>query len=168
MKNKIKSTLLIASSSAFFFTACGPTTADAVKYNDGIVNIQKDLIPAQDAFAMQEDGHNLDSLKLTFNVLVDKAKKSMDAIDNIKPFGADSSFMLAARDFFTTINGLVDNEAKQIVEILCKDSASRTADDITNYNKSAERYQAEYSRVLQQAEVSQSAFSAKWKFEITK
>src|ERR1700741_1348452 len=107
-------------------SSCGPSQNDAIKYNDQIVSIQKSLLPPHEAFINQFDGHNLDSLKITHGIFMAKAKSSLEECQKMTDFNGKREYLESALDYFKTIQGLADNEGKQLVQILTKDSSQVT------------------------------------------
>lgn len=146
--------------------SCGPTKDDAIKYNDSFIKIERELTPACNAFIDQIDGHNLDSLKIAYDVFAAKAKSSVDECAKMQSFNNNATYLDAAKSYFTTVNGLALNEAKQMVAIMTKDSMQVTEEDAANVGKFAEKFDAEYSRALKSAQEAQEAFAKEWKFEI--
>ena len=160
--------LSLAAVSTLLLTSCGPTKDDAMKYNDSFISIEKGLTPAYNAFIDQIDGHNLDSLKLTYDAFASKAKSSFEDCGKIQPFAEKKDYLDAATEYFKTINALAENEGKQMVTIMTKDTSQVTEEDVANVTKYAEKFDADYGRVLKLAQEAQLAFAKEWKFEIKK
>lgn len=158
--------LSLAAASVVLLTSCGPTKDDAIKYNDGFISIEKSLTSVCNAFIDQIDGHNLDSLKIAYDAFAAKAKSSLDDCGKIEPFNKKSDYLNAAMEYFKTINNLATNEGKLMVEIMTKDTAQVTEEDVANVGKYAEKFDAEYARALKIAQEAQAAFAKEWQFEI--
>lgn len=158
--------LSLAACATLLLTSCGPTKDDAVKYNDSFIAIEKSLTPAYNAFIEQIDGHNIDSLKIAYDDFAAKAKSSVEACAKIEPFGEKRDYLEAATAYFNTINSLAQNEGKQMVTIMSKDTSQVTEDDVANVSKYAEKFDADYGKVLKVAQEAQAAFAKEWKFEI--
>ena len=147
-------------------TACGPSQNDAIKYNDQIVAIQKSLLPIHEAFIEQIDGHNKDSLKLVHGQFMAKAKSTLEECRKLTDFNGKREYLDAALDYFKVLQDLADNEGKQIVQIMTKDSSQVTDKDVTDVTAFAAKFDSEYAKVLQKVQDAQVAFSKDWKFEI--
>lgn len=158
--------LSLAACATLMLTSCGPTKDDAIKYNDAFIAIEKTLTPAYNAFIDQIDGHNLDSLKVAYEAFALAAKTGMEACGKIEPFAEKREYLDACSTYFKTINDLALNEGKQMVTIMTKDTAQVTEEDVANVGKYAEKFDAEYARVLKVAQDAQQAFAKEWKFEI--
>ncbi len=163
MKKIILSALVVL---GFTFTSCGPTQKDALKYNDEVVAIQKALTPIHEAFIDQLDGHNIDSLKLTHGTFAASAKSSLEACEKMQPFNEKRDYLDAAVSYFKVVKALADNEGKSMVDIMSKDSTQVTDADVASINTLAEKFDAEYEKVLGVVQKAQEAFAKEWKFDL--
>jgi hypothetical protein len=165
----MKKTILFAFvliTSSVILVSCGPTKDDAIKYNDRLVDINAGLTAAQDAFFNQLDAHNVDSLKITLSQFSAKSKNSLEEVEKIGPFNEKKEYLDAALSYFKTINGLAEKEAKEITEILSKDTAQITEDDYGKAEEIANKLDSEYDKCFAQFQTAQEKFAAEWKFEI--
>ena len=151
---------------AVVFTSCGPSQNDAVKYNDQIVGLQKSLLPIHEAFIDQIDGHNTDSLKIVHELFMTKAKNTLQECQKMTDFNGKRDYLEAALDYFKVIENLANNEGKQIVLIMTKDSSQVSEKDVTDVTSYATKFDADYAKVLKRVQDAQIAFSKEWKFEI--
>lgn len=158
--------LSIAACATFLLTSCGPTKDDAVKYNQSFIAIEKSLTPAYNGFIDQIDGHNLDSLKIAYEAFAAKAKSSVEECEKMQAFGEKRDYLDAVSAYFKTINSLAQNEGKQMVVIMTKDTSQVSEEDVANVSKYAEKFDADYAKVLKTAQEAQAAFAKEWKFEI--
>jgi hypothetical protein len=161
-----KTILSCAAGAMLLFAACGPTKDDAIRYNDSLIAIETSLTPVYNAFIDQTDGHNVDSLKLTYEAFAAKAKASFGEVQNMQPFAEKREYLDAIVTYFKTINDLAQNEGRQLVDILSKDSAQVTEEDVANVGKFADKFNADYESALKAAQAAQTAFAREWKFEV--
>ena len=148
------------------FAACAPTQNEAIAYNDSIMTIVDDLIIKHTLLLDQIDGHNLDSLKITHKLFTEKAKVSLDSCKKITPFNDDKDYLNAAINYFTTLNSLANNEAKEMVEIMLKDSSNIGQLDLDKINELAETFDEKYGEVYDKILEAQIKFAKKWKFKL--
>jgi hypothetical protein len=160
--------ILCTCAAAMLITSCGPSKEDAIKYNDNFIAIQKSLSPTYDGFVDQLDGHNADSLKIMYALFDAKAKSALEECKKVNPFNKKSDYLDAAIEYFKTIDDLTDNEGKQIVDIMTRDSSKITEADVATVTTAAGKFDSEYARILQKVEDAQAAFAKEWKFEVTK
>ncbi len=163
MKKIILSAAIV---STMFLASCGPSKKDAISYNDQFIGIQKSLIPAYDGFINQIDGHNMDSLKVMYGEFSAKSASALEESQKAQPFAGKTDYKDAAVEYFKTLNSLAQNEGKQILDILSKDTAQITPDDGTNLTLCAGKFDSEYARVFQKIQDAQMAFSKEWKFDV--
>ena len=163
MKKIILSALIAL---AFSLTSCGPTQKDALKYNDDVVAIQKALTPIHEAFIDQLDGHNIDSLKYAHAKFSEEANQSLTTCEKLQPFNEKRDYLDAAISYFKVVKALADNEGKSMVDIMSKDSTQVNEDDVAKINVLAEKFDAEYEKVLGTVQKAQEAFAKEWKFDL--
>lgn len=161
-----KITLSIGTFVTLAFVSCGPTAKDAVVYNDQIMTIVNNVTLAQNNFFDQTDGHNMDSLVITLKSYSEKSKVGLEEINKLAPFAEKREYLDAAINFVKSLNALADNESKQMVEIMTKDSASVTEADVTKVGELSDKLNAESERVSKAVEDAQTAFKNEWKFEV--
>ena len=163
----MKKTLLSAAIvSALFLVSCGPSQKDAVAYNDQFISIQKSLIPTYEGFIDQIDGHRMDSLNIMYGEFSSKSKSALEECEKAQAFNGKTDYKDAAVEYFKTINSLAQNEGKQILDILSKDTSQLTPEDGTNLTLCAGKFDTEYARVFQKIQDAQADFSKEWKFSV--
>lgn len=148
--------------------SCGPSTKDAVAYNDKIMDIVNNLTATHNAFLNQMDGHNIDSLKITQQQFSEKAKASLEEVGKLGAFAEKKEFLDAATEYFKTISSMADVEGKQMVEIMSKDSAQVTMEDVAKVEELGTKFDADYEKTFNMIQEAQKKFAAEYKFEIEK
>ena len=101
-----KITLSISALVMLAFVSCGPTTKDAVVYNDNIMTIVNKVTLAQNDFFDQTDGHNMDSLVISLKSYSEKSKAGLDEINKLAPFAEKKEYLEAAINFCEIIKRL--------------------------------------------------------------
>jgi hypothetical protein len=148
------------------FTACKPTQNEAIKYNDSIMTIVDGLIVDHSLLFEQIDGHNFDSLKITQKLFTEKAKASLDSCKKITPFAEDKNYLNAALDYFTVLNSLANNEGKQMVDIMLKDTINVRQEDLDKINELATNFDEKYGKVYDNILAAQTKFAKDWNFKL--
>jgi hypothetical protein len=151
---------------ALVFTSCGPSTSDAIKFNDKIMDMIDNLKGNHSAFIDQLDGHNMDSLKLVHKQFSDNATSSLEASKKLSPFDEKNEFGNAAVDYFTALNTMANTQGKQIIEIMSKDSTQITQQDLDNVTALSEKFDATYDKAYDKIQAAQIKFSKEWKFDL--
>lgn len=161
--NKI---ILSVSVLATLLVGCKPSTDEAIAYNDKIMGIVNKLTDTHNAFLNQIDGHNIDSLKITQDVFSKTAKVSVEEASKIEGFNDSKEFSDAAVTYFKTMSAMVDNEAKQLVDVMSKDSTQITEQDVVKVQELATKFDAIYEKSFNELEKKQEAFAKEWKFKL--
>ena len=161
---KLKFALIVCVLLVFY--ACGPTQGDAIRYNDSIMNIIDSLTIEHELLLNQIDGHNIDSLKLTHKLFSERARSSLERGKKIEAFADNRDYRNVALEYFTTMNYLADNEAKQMVEIMRKDSLQIPQSDVDEINKLAASFDEAYGKVYDKILAAQLKFADEWKFKL--
>jgi hypothetical protein len=161
-----KTTLSLFACAALVLSSCGPTKEEAVKYNDSFVAIEKAFIPAYNAFVDQLDGHNVDSLRIAYELFAARAKSSFEECSNIQPFNEKKEYLEAATSYFKAMNSLASNEARQVLALMTKDSAMVTEEDFANIGKYVQKMDAENERISKAIQSAQETFAKEWNIEI--
>ena len=163
-----KTIFFVSALVALTFTSCGPSQDQAIKYNDSIVSIIDGINVNQGLFMNQLDGHNIDSLKLTHKLFLDKTSSSIEDLGKVKEFKGKNDLGKTASDLFTMLNGFCKGDAKQMVELLSKDSASYTQQDDDKIQELAKKFEDEYGKTYDKLDKAQREFSKEWKFDLIK
>ncbi len=163
---KMKKVILIASALLVIMSSCGPTQNDAIKYNDSLVDIIDKLTEKQNLFLNQLDGHNIDSLKITQQLFAQQAKISTEDFAKVKPFEGKNELGKTVSDLFTILNSVANNEGKQMVELMSKDSTQYTEEDNDKVRELAAKFDEQYDKAYDKLVSVQAAFSKEWKFDL--
>ena len=164
----MKKTILVfgAVAATLVITSCGPNKKEAMDYSNKIVAIGKEMDATSSVFIGQVDGHNVDSLKLVYGKYDAQVTSSLDECKKMGPFNKKTDFLDAAVEYFNSMKSLADNEAKGMVDIMSKDSAQITEQDVANVKAFATKYDADYAKALQKVQDAQATFAKEWKFEL--
>lgn len=158
--------LIAIAAAGLLLAACGPTTDDAVKYNDSMMDIIDGLKTSHEAFMNQIDGHNIDSLKITHSKFEADSKASLEKAGKVGAFDEKKDFRDVINEYFATMNGIATGEGRQMVEIMSKDSARITDEDIDRINTLAESFDKKYETAYDKVRVAQEKFSKEWNFKL--
>lgn len=151
---------------AFLLSSCGPTKNDAIAYNDSLVAIEKGVTTLHNQYVDQLDGHNADSLKLTYDQLLAGTKAAAEKCSAMEAFNKKKDYADAAAAYFNEMGTLLNNEGKQLVEIIAKDSVSE--EEAAKVQELATKFDADYNKSLVKVQAAQAAFAQEWKFDVSK
>ncbi len=168
LNNMIKISLPICALLFFSLVSCGPTSKNALAYNEQIMDIVNLATLSQNNFFDLTDGHNMDSLIIAQRHYSEATGKCYNDINRIDAFGGNKEYLNAAINFVKTLNQMADNEAKQMVSIMSKDTADVTEADIFKVKELLAKLEQESERTSKEVVDAQQTFSEEWKFEIAK
>lgn len=157
---------LVSLSALLALSSCGPTTNDAVKYNDSIIDWVDHVKEPQEKLIDQLDGHNIDSLKITQLAFANASEESSKALEGIKAFDDKTEYLDAAKKFIMEIKSLSDNEVKSLANVLMKDSLSISEEDVKIAEKSGVSFDSKYEKAFNDFAEAQKQFAVKWNFKL--
>ena len=151
---------------ALVLASCGPTQKDAIRYNDDLISIERNLTTTHEGFIDQLDGHNLDSLKIMQKLFAEKSEKALTDCEKIKDFNGKRAYLDASIGYFKVINGLAKKECMEMTSILTKGEEQLTEEENEKLTMLATKLDADYETALNMVQEAQKVFAAEWKFEI--
>lgn len=160
---------LVAFSAALMLNACSPSPDEARIYNDNLIGLEHPLTAKENAFLdlLSADKAPAD-LKKAYDELVKQSDEAVAGAEKIEAFDNSTAYRDAAKEYFSTIKGIVNNEYKSIVELASKDPEQITDEDSKKYEELINSVQSKSEKVLAKIQAEQSAFATKYKFEIEK
>ena len=164
MKNKLFA-LLIAST---LLVSCGPTTNDAVKFNDKVVEAQKGCIAGEKSFFKACDGYKADEIKASyesFSKAVDSSVKILTEIKDVEEF---ASFKTNAANLVNAYKKLMPVEYNEYAKIYAMPNDLYTSKDSARCVEVAAKINATLNPLVQSFIAEQEQFAKKWKFMLTK
>lgn len=163
-KPKIMKKIVLFIAIHAILASCKPTTNEAVKYNDSIIEIIDAVTKAQNNFLLQVDGHNSDSLKITHTLFVNVTANALSKASKLESFDKSTTFADAAKSYVNEINFLANIEAKKLVELIAQDSTDFSEEQAAEIKKTAETYDAKYNIAYTKINEAQKVFSKKYGF----
>jgi hypothetical protein len=147
------------------FVSCGPTTEDAIKYNDAIIEQQTILVKENDKVidAMGGDAAKFEAAIKEFNAQV---AKSTEIVEKMDKFGKETTFKDAALSLFKVFKSVGDNEYKEILRVINIPSDKVTKADEDQMMASAKQIDEKLQKELDAFLKSQKDFAEKYKFKL--
>lgn len=101
--------------SVAFFSSCGPSNEDAIKFNNSINEVVDKVDIASNTLIDQLDGKNSNSLSDAYDEYTNVTSMAAARCSMIKPIDDDSKYYYAALAHFENLKSLRDKELMQIV-----------------------------------------------------
>ena len=149
-------------------SSCGPTTNDAVKFNDQIVTAQKGCVQGEKDFYKSCDGLNAEEIKASYQKFSARVDSSLALIQSVKEEKEFASFKDNALKLATAYRSLMPNEYKEYARIYSIPSEKYTAQDSTKCVEVATKINTALNPVVNSFIAEQEAFAKQWNFILTK
>ena len=126
--------LIISSLFAVFFAACGPTTEDAINFNDAVIAEQKTVLDKENHLINTIANNQQDQIKLVQQELLDQIDKSIKTVEELKGHSKFDEFKDATIKLFVIYKEVVANDYSEIIKIamLPDEEYTQEADDKMN------------------------------------
>jgi hypothetical protein len=162
---------LFAIISSLFVSAilvsCGPSTDDAVKYNDELVNQQTKVFEKETALIEAISKNMPEKLDLLYGDLKKQIDESIAAVDKMESFDGKTDFKDAAMKVFTAYKEVVDNEYKEMIKYSKVPDTLYTPEDDDKVIALSKKIDDKLNKSVDDFVQVQKSFAEKYKFELT-
>ncbi len=150
-------------------TSCGPTTDDAIKYNDKIINEQVKIITKiNELYKAFDDYTNFAKIDKCYADAQAQLQTGTDAVTQLDKFDGNADFRDGALKLFGLYKSILQNELKQMIAINRLPNDQFTPEIKDKMQKLGEQSMKKMDDGLAELQQTQSAFAKKYKFEIKK
>jgi hypothetical protein len=160
--------LLLAFLPLLLFTQCGPTTEDAIAYNDKIIAEEFAVIGTIDELSNALGTYDPAKIELALNAAKAQVDKSIEAVKKIGDFDGNSEFLDATLNLFNVFKSQLNNEYKEQFEIYKLPIEQYTTKEENRYNELNKIIDTQYFPAFDKFSKTQDEFATKWKFELEK
>jgi hypothetical protein len=158
---------ILAFSAAIMLNACSPSAEEARTYNDNLIALEHPLTAKENTFLdLLSASKAPEELKKAYDDLVKQSEESLAGAEKMEGFDNSTAYRDAAKEYFSTIKGIVNNEYKAIVELASKNPEEVTDEDSKKYEELITAVQEKSEKVLTKIQAEQTSFASKYKFEI--
>lgn len=160
---------LMTFAATLVLSACSPSPEEARVYNDSIIGLENPLAEKESAFIDKLSADKApEDMKKAYDELMMQTDAAVSGIEKIEGFDNSNAFRDAAKEYFATFKGIVTDEYKSILELASKSEEEITDEDSKKYEELLASVQAKSEKALAKIQAEQTAFAAKYKFEIEK
>ncbi len=96
--------------------SCRPTTKDAIKYNDALVEQRSKVIEKENALIEAISKNMPEKLDLLYSEMKKQIEESIDSVNQMKGFGGKTDMKDAAMKFLITYKEVAGNEYKEMLK----------------------------------------------------
>lgn len=160
---------LVMLTAVLFFTACGPTTDDAIKYNDQIIDQQVKIIGTIDnLYDALEKWTNHGGMDAAYQNAMKQVELGTADVSAMDKFDGSTEFKDAALKLFGIYKSVLDNEFKEMIAINKLPDDQYTTEMKAKFDQLNDMAFKKMDDGLNELQVVQNRFAAKYKFEIEK
>lgn len=147
--------------------SCSPTTEDAIKYNDALVDEQTNVIKAEDALIQaisQNDSANLDK---ALSGLAEQITASEEVVNKMEAFDGKTDYKDAALSLFKVYKSATEKEYPEIIKIAKTSNEEFTQeldDKLMGLSKIVDE---KLNKEIEVFVAKQKEFAEKYKFSLT-
>ncbi|OQX98380.1 MAG: hypothetical protein B6I20_11130 [Bacteroidetes bacterium 4572_117] len=163
MKSK---SILFISLIVSVFISCQPTTEEAKKYNDGIIEQQNlinkkfsELINSYDAYIPEE-------MDIKYNEVLKQINIAIDYTSNIQGFEDDAYFKEGAKTLFNSYKEVLENEQKSIIDLYKLPENEYGEEQVKEVERLRDQGNKKIDEIFGEMELVQKKFAEKYHFKI--
>jgi hypothetical protein len=153
---------------AMFLTSCGPSTDQAIAYNDAIIDEQVAIIDKIDF--MYESFKNFvpDEMDKAYSDALAQLETGTANVSKMDAFDGKTDFRDAAIELFKAYKSVFDNEFKEMITIYKLPDDQYTKEQEDKWNLLSDQAIKKMDAGLQKLKDIQAEFARKYKFEVQK
>lgn len=149
--------------------SCGPTSDQAIAYNDKIIDQQVAIINAMDGLNSSfSDWTNKAGMDKAWNDAIKQVETSTNEISALEAFDKNSEFKDAALKLFAVYKSVLENEYKEKVALYKLSDALFTKEIEDKCAVLTDQALNKMNNALDELKPVQAKFAEKYKFEINK
>jgi hypothetical protein len=163
---KLFATVLSSLFISSLLVSCGPSTDDAVKYNDALVSEQTKVFEKESALieAISKNmPEKFDVLLAELSVQVDS---SADAVKKMNAFDGKSDLKDAALKVFATYRSVVDSNYRDMIKYAKTPDSLYTQEDDDKVIELSKKIDDKLNKAVEDFVSLQKSFAGKYKFEL--
>jgi hypothetical protein len=164
---KVLSTLFGSLVLSVLMVSCAPTTDDAIKYNDALVDQQTKVIKAEDALIQAISQNTPEKLDEALNGLVKQIAASEEAVSKMEAFDGKTDYKDAALSLFKAYKNAAEKEYPEIIKIAKTPNEEYSQDMDDQLMTLSKAVDEKLNKEIEAFVAKQKEFSEKYKFELT-
>lgn len=147
--------------------SCGPSTNEAIKYNDELVNQQNKVYEKESALLDAISKNMPDKLDLLFSDLSKQIDESTKAIEKMDAFDGKTEMKNAVLKIFATYKEVMSNEYKKMIAYSKIPDSIYTPGDDDKVLELSKKIEDKINKAIEEFVDLQKKFASKYKFELT-
>lgn len=162
--------LFITILSSLFVSAilvsCGPTTDDAIKYNDALVSQQTKVFEKESALIEAISKNMPEKFDALLNDLSKQIDSSTDAVKKMEAFDGKNDLKDAALKVFATYKDEVGGDYAEMIKFAKTPDSLYTQEDDDKVIEMSKKIDDKLNKAVEEFVSLQKSFAGKYKFEL--
>jgi len=146
--------------------SCQPSTEDAIKYQDGIIEQQVLLNEKFSELISSYDSYVADEMDAAYKLTLDQLNKGIEYVSKTEGFEQEAYFKEGALAFFNSYKEVLENEHKKIIELLKLPEDSYGHDEIKEVQMLRDRSNIKIDKAFEDMLAVQKKFTKKYHIEM--
>jgi len=147
--------------------SCGPTTDDAIKYNDALVDQQKKVLQKESALIEVISKNTPDKLESSYNDLLNQIKESAEIVQKMEAFDGKTDMKDAVLKVFEAYKNAAENDYIEMINLAKTPDALYTQETDDKVIDLSKKIDDKLNKAVDAFIVKQKEFAEKYKFELT-
>lgn len=164
---KLFSTIIGSLFVSAMLVSCGPTTDDAVKYNDELVAQQTKVFEKESALIEAISKNIPDKLDLLCADLSKQIDESTEAVKKMESFDGKTEMKDAAMKVFIAYKEVTDKEYKEMIKFAKTPDSLYTPEDDNKLIEVSKKIDDKLNKAVDEFVQLQKEFAEKYKFELS-
>ena len=147
--------------------SCGPTTNDAIKYNDALVDQQKKVLQKESVLIEGISKNMPDKLDSSYNDLLSQIKESIDVVQKMDAFDGKTEMKDAALKVFEAYKDAAENDYAKMIKLAKTPDTLYTQETDNKVIDLSKKIDDKLNKAVDAFIEKQNEFAKKYKFELT-
>lgn len=164
---KLFTTIICSLFVSVILVSCGPTTNDAITYNDALVNQQEKVIQNESALIEAISKNTPDKLDSSCNDLLNQIKESADVVQKMEAFDGKTDMKDAALKVFEAYKDAAENDYIELINLAKTPDTLYTQETDNKVIDLSKKIDDKLLKAIDAFRAKQKEFAEKYKFELT-
>jgi len=153
----------------FMLASCGPTTDEAIKYNDSIIDVQAQIVEEINTlYKCFDDWDHPEKMDEAYKQALAQVDLGTEKVSKLPDFGGKSEFREATLKLFSVYKSVIQTELKTMIDIIKMPGAEITPEIEARFDAMNGQALKKMDNGLKEFQEVQIKFSVKYNFVLNK
>lgn len=149
-----------------FLSACGPNAEDAKEFNDKIIQVQKNVLEAENDFINTVSNNKQEEIDQAYNTFLSTINESIKKVEEMEGHSKFDTFRNATLDLLKTYKSVTEEEYAKAIEIAKIPDEKYTQEDDDELMQLSEEIDKKLQDAINEFGKAQEEFAKEWKLEL--